>query len=199
MRNAGKIMIVASATLALVACSPSKEQPSDLPPGVELTPTDLPAVQTTAPPATPSPSGSAQEGECTASDVEVTGEFGVQPQVAIPRDCAKPTTLTEGEIEPGIGPGAETGDTIEVDYALFAWSDGEVKDSTFDVPQARTTTLGSGELIEGFEEGVIDMRQQGRRVIVVPPKLGFGEASGNPLRNETLVFVVDAIRVEKSD
>ncbi|PRX46031.1 peptidylprolyl isomerase [Prauserella shujinwangii] len=191
MRKAGTIIVVAAATLVLAACTPSREQPSDLPPGTDPSPSlRLPPPQSTPPP---------QDQVCAADDITVTGEYGQEPQVRIPEDCAAPTELLRRDLEDGLGEGVDLSGTIEVNYALFTWSDGQLKDSSFGEQRTLSVTLGQGDVIEGFNEALVGMRQQGRRLAVVPPDLGYGEQSGHPLQDETLVFVIDAVRINPTE
>jgi peptidylprolyl isomerase len=58
--------------------------------------------------------------------------------------------------------------------------------------------LGSGSVIEGWEKGLVGIRKGGRRMLTIPPEMGYG-AEGYPPDippNETLVFVVDAVAVQ---
>ncbi|MCG6197677.1 FKBP-type peptidyl-prolyl cis-trans isomerase, partial [Anoxybacillus sp. LAT_38] len=58
----------------------------------------------------------------------------------------------------------------------------------------QTVTLGTDQLIEGFDEGLVDLPVGSEVMLVVPPSLGFGP-SGNELATETLVYVVDILAV----
>jgi peptidylprolyl isomerase len=195
MRRVGKIIVVTAAAVALGACSPSNEEPSDLPPGTDPTPSQ----QVSAPASTSPPTSSQAQGPaCTAEDIEVTGDFGQDPEITIPEDCAPPQELIAEDLVEGDGPEATAGSTLEVNYKLKTWSDGEVKDSSFERGQTYPLeNLGQARVIEGWNEGLIGMTEGSRRLLVVPPELGYGEqgSPGGIAPNETLVFVVDAVEV----
>jgi peptidylprolyl isomerase len=198
MRKAGKIMIVVAAALSLAACTNSQE-PSSLPPGGgPSAPAPTPDYGT---PASGSPSAAAQPGgenqnrECTADDITVSGDFGTKPQITIPDTCKAPTKLVSKDLKPGTGPDAKAGTPLQMNYQLVAWSIKQQKDSSFDSGKPFTLTLGQGEVIAGWDQGLTGIKQGGRRLLVVPPNLGYGSQAGNPLQTETLVFVVDAVKV----
>ena len=77
---------------------------------------------------------------------------------------------------------------------------GKQFDSSFDRRSPFAFTLGAGEVIKGWDQGVAGMRVGGRRRLVIPPTLGYG-AGGTPdgqiPRNATLIFVVDLLKVER--
>jgi peptidylprolyl isomerase len=195
MRKASKIVLVAVAAVALGACSPSKEEPSDLPPGTDPTPTGTSAMQS-APPSSSStseasssaPSGE-QGQECTAEDIEVSGEFGQQPEVTIPDDCAAPTSLVIEDLEPGTGAEVTPQSDLQADYHLVSWRDKQMIESSFGKQPLAIENLGSAGLIPGWKQGLVGMKEGGRRLLVIPPDLAYGEQQG------TLVFVIDAVEV----
>ena len=71
---------------------------------------------------------------------------------------------------------AQMGDLVELDYAIWLAS-GELIDSTHDTGQPILFTLGTEPLPEGLVQGVVGMREGGRRSLAVPPVLGFGEGA----------------------
>jgi peptidylprolyl isomerase len=194
MRKASKIVLVAVAAVALGACSPSKEEPSDLPPGADSTPTGTSAMQSAPPRSSASQSSSSaasgeQGQECTAEDIEVSGEFGQQPEVTIPDNCAAPTSLLSEDLEPGDGAEVTPQSTIEADYHLVSWQTKEVIESSFTTQPLTVENLGASNLIPGWKQGLVGMKEGGRRLLVIPPDLAYGEQQG------TLVFVIDAVSV----
>ena len=77
-----------------------------------------------------------------------------------------------------------------------SWSTGREFDSSWDRgAQPFKFPVGAGRVIAGWDEGVTGMRGGGRRLIVIPPHLGYGDrgAGGVIAPGETLVFVVDAL------
>ncbi|GHF38125.1 peptidylprolyl isomerase [Amycolatopsis bartoniae] len=190
MRNAGKIVIGVAAALALAACSNSQE-PSSVPPGDGPTyPAPNPAGVSSA--AQPS---AQQQRECTVDDVKVTGAFGAKPTVTIPDTCAAPTKLLTKDLTPGTGAAAKAGSQLQVDYDLVTWSDKVDQQNSFGTG-GFPVTLGEGSVIQGWEEGLVGVKQGGRRLLVIPPDKGYGAQGNQSIKpNETLVFVVDAVKV----
>ena len=104
-----------------------------------------------------------------------------------------PKALTVVDIVKGTGAGAQSGDTLTVDYDGWSWSTGGEFDASWKTGQPFPVTLGQNSVIQGWEQGLIGMKQGGRRMLVIPPDLGYG-SQGSPPKikpNETLVFVID--------
>ena len=82
-------------------------------------------------------------------------------------------------------------------YVGVSWSSGAQFDASWDRGQTFQFTLGAGMVIRGWDEGVAGMKVGGRRKLVIPPELGYGEqgAGGVIGPNETLVFVVDLVAI----
>jgi peptidylprolyl isomerase len=77
-----------------------------------------------------------------------------------------------------------------------SFSTGDEFDASWDTGRPFTFTLGAGEVIPGWDRGIVGMRKGGRRTLTIPPELAYGaEGSGPIAPNETLVFVVDLVRV----
>lgn len=196
-------MLGIAAALTIGACSPPHEQPSDQLPGAQdHRPTTLdnppdPVKIGKGQSATSTPS--ARAGECTAEDIEVSGSFGKKPAVSIPQDCAAPSTLLRGDLKQGDGPKATKGSTVKVRYQLTTWSNGKVVDGNFDGGQLfGVRDLGNANVVEGWNKGLVGIKEGGRRLLVVPPELGYGKAGSSAIGpNETLVFVIDAVSVQQ--
>lgn len=192
MRNAGKILIVAAAAALSLAACVNSEVASPYPAGDGPTyPAPSPAgASVSAPPQT-----STQAHACTADDIKVSGDFGSKPSVTIPDTCSAPTTLLTKDLTPGTGPAIATGSTVQVNYDLVTWSDKADEQDTFGT-NPYSVTVGQGKVIQGWEQGLVGMKQGGRRLLVIPPELGYGATgSGQVKPNETLVYVIDAVQV----
>ena len=102
------------------------------------------------------------------------------------------TDLSEGE-----GPEATQGSTVSVHYVGVAHSSGEEFDASYDRGEPLQFRLGAGQVIEGWDAGVQGMKVCGRRRLVIPPHLAYGEhGAGGVIRpGETLIFVVDLVGV----
>ena len=185
---------LAATVLAVAGCGSSVE------PGVAdqalaqgATETTAAAASTTAAAATPPKTvGASRTGT-------VPTALGTEPKVTKPTGAA-PTGLEIRDVVQGKGTAIATGDTAKVRYvgALFAnakkfdasWNRGK---ATFDFP------LGKGQVIKGWDEGVVGMKPGGRRELIIPADLAYG-AQGQPPTipaNAPLVFVVDLVGVTK--
>ncbi len=108
-----------------------------------------------------------------------------------------PTKLVTKEIVKGTGKEATTNNGIYVNYVGALWSTGKEFDSSWSRNEPFLFTPGVGEVIAGWEKGVLGMKEGGRRELIIPPSLAYG-AQGSPPKipkNETLIFVVDLLRV----
>lgn len=133
---------------------------------------------------------------CTTEDIKVEGAFGADPEVTLPGDCDPPTTLLVKDLVPGSGPGAAAGQPLSMNYELVTWSDKQVLDSSFRRGKPFGLTLGSGQVIQGWDQGLLGVQQGARRLLIVPPELGYGARGQQGVApNETLVFVTDAVKV----
>ncbi|WP_408896426.1 FKBP-type peptidyl-prolyl cis-trans isomerase [Nocardioides sp. R1-1] len=134
--------------------------------------------------------------ECTVDDITVEGELGATPTVTLPDDCDPPATLLSTDLVVGTGPAAEAGDTVETNYHLVTWSDRQVLDSSFERGETfPLENLGNAPVIDGWNQGLLGITEGSRRLLVVPPDLGYGQGGNGIAPNETLVFVVDAVSV----
>lgn len=104
--------------------------------------------------------------------------------------------LIINEVERGSGAPAREGDTVRVHY-VGTLPSGELFDSSRDRGEPFTFTIGAGRVIEGWEEGVVGMREGGTRILVIPPELAYGSQSfGSIPANATLVFAIELLEVE---
>ena len=133
--------------------------------------------------ATSSPSGASS----TASPTKVTG----QPTTT-------PSGLQYWDIVTGTGETAVPGKPVSVHYTGWLTS-GEKFDSSVDRGKPFVFTLGAGQVIKGWNEGVAGMKAGGKRQLRIPPSLGYGEngAGGVIPPNATLIFDVELIEVGK--
>ncbi|HEU4707068.1 MAG TPA: FKBP-type peptidyl-prolyl cis-trans isomerase [Solirubrobacterales bacterium] len=120
-----------------------------------------------------------------------------RPKVSVPK-AAPPKSLEIKDLEKGPGVAAKSGDAVSVNYVGVDYKTGKEFDASWDRGEPITFTLGSGEVIPGWEQGLEGMKVGGRRELVIPPKLGYGSAGSPPAipPNETLIFVVDLEAVE---
>ena len=77
----------------------------------------------------------------------------------------------------------------------MAWSTGKVVESSWSSGSPATFPLA--QVIKGWQEGLAGMKAGGRRLLVIPPALGYGSQAAGPIKaNETLIFVVDVLQVK---
>ena len=136
---------------------------------------------------------SAPTSSAGASDPK---DLSMKPTVTVPSGPA-PTTLETEDIVVGDGATAEVGKPIEVHYVGVSYSTGKQFDASWDNGSPFPFTLGAGKVIPGWDKGVVGMKVGGRRKLTIPPNMAYG-ASGFPpviAPNETLVFVVDLLKV----
>ncbi|WP_378738543.1 FKBP-type peptidyl-prolyl cis-trans isomerase [Nocardia brasiliensis] len=190
MHTLGRIIGITTMTAAaftLVACGSDDKASSS------------PSATSSAKSAAPAQAGPTQSKgrECTAEDISVSGDFGTAPKVTIPDNCDPPKALITKDLIQGSGPGAASGQELTMNYALFTWSNRQKKDSSFDRGTPFQLTLGGGQVIEGWDQGLVGVQQGTRRLLIVPPDLGYGAGGRGIAPNETLVFVTDAVSVGK--
>ena len=121
----------------------------------------------------------------------------MKPDVEVPAGEDPPSELVIEDIEVGDGPEAASGNQVEVHYVGVAWSDGQQFDASWDRNDPFRFGLGAGQVIAGWDQGVVGMKAGGRRRITIPPHLGYGaQGAGGVIKGgETLVFVVDLLAV----
>lgn len=123
------------------------------------------------------------------------GERG-KPAVTVPGGDP-PGELQVTDLVVGTGAEAVAGTTVTVHYVGVAWSTGQEFDASWDRDEPFIFPLGSGRVIQGWEQGMPGMKVGGRRRLVIPPDLAYGEAGAGGVigPNETLVFVIDLLEV----
>jgi peptidylprolyl isomerase len=127
------------------------------------------------------------------------------PLVIGPASAANEVTSPSGlrviDTRPGIGPAPQAGQTVTVNYTGWLFVDGRKGrkfDSSLDHGQPFSFTLGQGQVIKGWDEGVATMHVGGKRTLIIPPDLGYGArgAGGDIPPNATLIFEIDLLGVE---
>ena len=108
-----------------------------------------------------------------------------------------PDDLLIEEIVVGTGEEATASQTAIVHYVGVAASNGEEFDSSWNRGEPFTFPLGGGYVIQGWDRGVVGMKVGGRRRLVIPAHLGYGDrgAGGVIAPGETLIFVVDLVEL----
>lgn len=100
------------------------------------------------------------------------------------------------DLQVGTGATAKTGDTVTVNYTGWL-TDGTKFDSSIDRGKTFDFTIGAGNVIVGWDEGVPGMKVGGTRLLVIPPTLGYGSsAQGTIPANSTLIFEVQLVAIK---
>lgn len=119
-----------------------------------------------------------------------------------PAPSASAVTTASGlvyeDLRVGDGATAKSGDSVTVNYTGWLQQDGTKFDSSIDRGQTFDFTVGAGSVIPGWDEGVVGMRVNGTRLLVIPPELGYGSTgSGTTIpANATLVFEVQLVAIK---
>ena len=135
-----------------------------------------------------------KEVSATADNLPtVTANMGEAPTIGAPSGTP-PTTLESKDIIVGTGAEVAATSTITFHYTLMTWSNGALIESSWNSGSPATYPLS--QLIVGWQQGIPGMKVGGRRLLVVPPDLGYGAQGSGPVGpNETLVFVMDIVSV----
>lgn len=132
-------------------------------------------------------------------EIEVSSDTAVKPVVAVPEGAPPAELVFATVVEGSGGARAAAGDAVSVRYAGFNWSSGKQFDASWDRGAApfEVSPLGSAPVIQGWNDGLLGASVGERRLIVIPPNLGYGAAGVGGVigPNETLVFVVDVLAI----
>ncbi|GAA2579128.1 FKBP-type peptidyl-prolyl cis-trans isomerase [Actinomadura fulvescens] len=119
-----------------------------------------------------------------------------RPEIDFP-EGTPPDYLDITDLTVGDGAEATTGSTVSVHYVGVSFSTGEEFDASWNRGSTFEFPLGGGRVIKGWDMGVKGMKVGGRRKLVIPPHLAYGDRSPSPRikPGETLIFVVDLVGV----
>ena len=119
-----------------------------------------------------------------------------KPEIDFP-EGNPPDDLEITDVRVGDGPEAKPGSQVSVHYVGVAFSTGEEFDASYNRGAPLDFPLGAGRVIPGWDTGVAGMKVGGRRKLVIPPHLAYGDrgAGGVIKGGETLIFVVDLVGV----
>jgi FKBP-type peptidyl-prolyl cis-trans isomerase FkpA len=113
------------------------------------------------------------------------------------------TTLTQTDLTVGAGAAAASGNSITVNYTGWLYDPArpdnkglQFDSSTSTGREPFTFTLGAGQVIPGWDQGILNMRVGGERRLLVPPSLAYGTSRNGPIpANSTLVFDVQLVSI----
>lgn len=175
------ISLLAVAALGVGACGDDEGGGADLVPAI---PANTPTETTTSASTTGKP--------FSVASVKVSTNAGKKPTITKPTGDP-PTKLVTKDIIVGKGPAAKDGDQLSMHY-LGTLFDAEQFEASWDSGTPFDLELGAGNVIPGWDQGIVGMKEGGRRLLVIPPDLAYGETGqGNIPPNATLMFVVDVV------
>jgi len=116
-------------------------------------------------------------------------------------EVTTPSGLRIIDVKPGTGPVPQAGQTVTVNYTGWLFVDGKKGkkfDSSLDRAEPFSFTLGQGQVIKGWDEGLATMHVGGKRTLIIPPDLGYGASgAGDAIPpGATLMFDIDLISVK---
>jgi hypothetical protein len=116
--------------------------------------------------------------------------------VSLAQSTKLPSGLYYRDITPGTGTALATGQTVGMRY-VGAFANGNVFDSNPAPKAVFTFQLGAGNVIKGWDQGLVGMKVGGRRQLIIPPELAYGPNDYGPIPgNSVLVFTVDAVSAQ---
>jgi peptidylprolyl isomerase len=122
---------------------------------------------------------------------------GKPATITMPKGGAAPTKLVVQPLVAGTGPAVKSGQTVRVTYTGALWRNGEVFDSSATNPDQKYLEFqaGAGQVIPGWDKGLVGQKVGSRVLLVIPPAEGYGSAGqGDKIKGtDTLVFVVDIL------
>ena len=177
------ILIAASISFFFWGCSSSDQSPVSEPPDSTVAESNVSPDTTTS-------------LASTEPWVEVSTSTGRPVISVLPRD-EQPNRLVTRDIAIGTGTQAGVGDVLEVNYVGALLSDGTEFDASWNRSQTFFVPIGMGAVIPGWDQGIVGMREGGRRVLITPPDLAYGSSgAGSSIPPDaTLVFVVDLVAI----
>ncbi|GAB3659002.1 FKBP-type peptidyl-prolyl cis-trans isomerase [Actinocorallia lasiicapitis] len=122
------------------------------------------------------------------------------PEIGLPKG-SPPSKLTVRTVKEGAGPSVKGGQLLAIQYVGALWRDGKVFSSSWADGKVYATVIGAGQVIKGWDEGLVGQKVGSRLLVVAPPDKAYGakdmEVKGLPnygiKANDTLVYVVDVL------
>ena len=175
MRQGGKRTLVIPPELAYGSQGAGKA----IPPNATLT-FEVELLNISQPPPTPTPQGAGPQTPPPVSGQPLTTASGLQYI----------------DIQEGTGVSPQTGQSVTVNYTGWLQSDSSKFDSSLDRSDPFTFEIGTAKVIKGWDEGVATMKVGGKRRLIIPPDLAYGEQGVGPIPgNATLIFDVELLNV----
>ena len=177
------LLAVIVSVLALAACGDedTKSDPS----------TAAPSAPAEPPPAATEP---AEPAEPEGGDPK---DLDAKPRVDIPKGDP-PKKLFKQDIVRGKGRAAKKGDQVEMQYVGVLYEGGTEFDASWNTGEPFPFELGGGQVIKGWDQGIVGMKEGGRRKLIIPADLAYGPQGQPPTipPDAALVFVVDLVSIK---
>tara|TARA_Y100001960_G_scaffold305810_1_gene360318 strand:- start:6389 stop:7183 length:795 start_codon:yes stop_codon:yes gene_type:complete len=135
-------------------------------------------------------------GSSVGDFAEVSTGSG-KPSITVSEGATEPSDLVIDDVVPGSGEVVGAGDLIEVKYVGVLLENGAEFDASWNRNQTFFVPIGVGAVIPGWDQGLVGMREGGRRLLVIPSDLGYGAAGAGAAvpPNATLLFAVDLVGI----
>jgi FKBP-type peptidyl-prolyl cis-trans isomerase len=192
MRKTLSILCIAVAVGGVIAGCGSSSKSASTAPGVVLAPSGG-ATSAAATPATPASTSSTTTTSTSSSSVKLPTAFNTEPTIKSPGGTP-PKKLVTKDLIVGTGPAVTSpSQTVTIAYVGALYSNGKVFDSSWkDVPSTHTISQPASGFVPGFESGLLGMKVGGRRELIIPASLAYGnKKQGSIPANSALIFIVD--------
>lgn len=195
------VIAVSALAASLTACGTSTRTSSEpttsasesASPVITLSPSPVPSV---SPSAAESTDGSLNTGAVVAGPASVSGALGEEPTVKIKQNASPAAKLIVKDVSLGKGHSVIPGATVTAHYVGYGAATGVLFDSSWARQEPATFPLDN--VIEGWQVGLVGMKEGGRRILVIPAAQAYGDLppDGSGIEpGETLIFVVDMVAV----
>ena len=187
------IISAGAVALGVAACGGTAKAP-----GVALAPSGGLTALTATTPAPASTTPTTPTTPAAAVKTPTSGPLSKEPSFTVPGGPA-PHKLIVKDLITGTGATAKKGDTLDVNYVGKLYTSGKIFDASWrDTPGSTFSfVLGQGQVIPGWDQGLVGMKVGGRRELIIPANLAYGkQGSGSTIPpNAALVFVVDLVKI----
>jgi FKBP-type peptidyl-prolyl cis-trans isomerase len=180
-RTAPRLLLTAAVALSLAACGGSTDDSS-------------PAAAGSS---TAAASDCLAEAPTSAAPAGVSTDLAVRPEAPC-YTAPAPTDLVLSDVVVGTGAEAAAGTDAEVKYVGAFYESGDEFDASWNGGDDKTfsVTVGAGQVIPGFDQGIEGMKVGGRRMVTIPSDLGYGPSGQGPIPGgATLIFLIDLVSV----
>ena len=133
----------------------------------------------------------------TAASGPSTTAVGALPKPVVKLPATLPTSLGVTDLKPGTGTAAATGDTVVVHYIGVRSADGKEFDNSFDRGTPFPVTLGVGQVIKGWDQGLVGVKVGGTRQLDIPASLAYGDSPPGEIiqKGDALTFVIQVVTI----